>query len=198
MLENGHHNEKELLTRISMGDEGAFAQLVHTYEQLVRSFIKKHVQRSDWLGEIVDDVFLQLWQNRAGITEIQDFNRYLFVLCRNKAINAMKKELREIIRNRNWYQDYQANQPVSRSDKEAHLTLLENAVQTLSERQREVWVMSKVKGLTYEQISNTLHIGKETVKSHLQAANHSIKSHVLKHAGSLLLAGMIISICCEG
>ena len=46
--------------------------------------------------EIVQDVFLKIWQTRDTLSEIQNFKGYLLVVSKNMAINALQKIAREV------------------------------------------------------------------------------------------------------
>ncbi|GAB3424621.1 RNA polymerase sigma-70 factor [Niabella aquatica] len=177
---------------MSQGDEKAFACIVQHYHALVYHFISKHTSRKDWVSEIANDVFMQLWQKRETACSIQDLNRYLFVLCKHQAINVMKRELRETARNREWSLLHKDAMQGLEDEHSAQLQLVEAAISQLSDRQRQIWIMSRYKKLTYEQIAAAMNIGRETVKSHLQSANRVIKFYVLQHADILLYACFFI------
>ena len=70
--------------------------------------------------------------------------------------------------------------------------LMEAAVQQLSERQREIWILHRRQQYTYEEIAGKLGISKETVKTHLQAATKIITDY-LKGREALLLLLMAAS-----
>ncbi|WP_164974137.1 RNA polymerase sigma factor [Filimonas effusa] len=182
-IEQPYHG-KELLRRIAEGDQLAFKQLVQQCNSMVYRFVETHitVKQPELIEEVVYDVFLQLWLTRETLPAILNFENYLFILARNKGFNALKKELGEMARRKHW-----EGGSVAQGDGEQlalenkALGLIDEAIATLSEQQRKVWVMSRRNARTYVQIATELGISRETVKSYLQAANLSIKKYVVNH-----------------
>ena len=90
--------------RIAEGDHPAFRQLVELYNGQVYRFVAARfaVKHPALIEEVVWDVFLQLWLTRETLPELGELENYLFILARNKGLNALKKELRELERRKHW------------------------------------------------------------------------------------------------
>jgi RNA polymerase sigma factor (sigma-70 family) len=175
---------KELLLRIAEGDQPAFRQLVELYNGQVYRFVATRfaVKHPALIEEVVWDVFLQLWLTRETLPELGELENYLFILARNKGLNALKKELRELGRRKYWETGTTPSGDAEQQVLEDKaLDLIDKAVAGLPEQQQKVWVMSRKKAMTYMQIAAELNISRETVKSYLQAANLSIKKYVISH-----------------
>lgn len=175
---------KELLLRIAEGDQPAFRELVVLYNEQVYRFVATRiaVKHPALIEEVVCDVFLQLWLTRDTLPELEAFENYLFILARNKGLNALKKELREFGRRKHWETTAASAEEEERQALEDKaLGLIDEAVAKLPEQQQKVWVMSRRKAMTYVQIAAELNISRETVKSYLQTANLSIKKYVISH-----------------
>jgi RNA polymerase sigma factor (sigma-70 family) len=175
---------KELLLRIAEGDQPAFRQLVELYNGQVYRFVATRfaIKHAALIEEVVWDVFLQLWLTRETLPELGELENYLFILARNKGLNALKKEVRELERRKRWETGTTTSDDAEQlvlEDKA--LDLIDKAVAGLPEQQQKVWVMSRKKAMTYMQIAAELNISRETVKSYLQAANLSIKKYVISH-----------------
>jgi RNA polymerase sigma-70 factor (ECF subfamily) len=172
------------LARVAEGDQPAFRQLVELYNGQVYRFVATRIaiKHPALIEEVVMDVFLQLWLTRETLPELKEFENYLFILARNKGLNALKKELREFGRRKHWEivgtTSGDAEQLVL---EDKALALIDKAVAALPEQQQKVWVMSRKKAMTYMQIAAELNISRETVKSYLQVANLSIKKYVISH-----------------
>ena len=87
--------EKELLVKVSQGDENAFGQLFTLYYNQLGDFIMRIAESRPLAQEIVQDVFLKIWLNRATLAEVESFRAYLFVVARNHAFNCLKQIARE-------------------------------------------------------------------------------------------------------
>ena len=71
------------------------------YNQL-GDFIMRIAESRPLTQEIVQDVFLKIWINRASLSNIESFKAYLFVVARNHAFNCLKQLARERNRKKEW------------------------------------------------------------------------------------------------
>ena len=178
------YDEKELLLRISEDDQQAFARLIDKYSGTLRAFVANYIslKNHNLVDEVVCDVFMQVWLTRETLPSIRHLGNYLFILARNKGLNALKKELREQNRRQHLAAVYSEPDDLQqRLTEDRALGLIDQAVLTLPLQQQRVWILSRKKFLSYAEIASELGISKETVKSYLQTANQSIKKYVLTH-----------------
>jgi RNA polymerase sigma-70 factor (ECF subfamily) len=181
---NENYNEKELLLRISEGDERAFAQLVERFNGTLCAFLSTYIslRHQDLVEEVACDVFMQIWLTRETLPSLSHLGNYLFILARNKGLNALKRELREHKRRHGLTPEVADDIDIhSQFIENRALDLIDEAISSLPAQQKKVWVLSRKQNLTYTQIAAELNISRETVKSYLQAANQSIKKYVLAH-----------------
>ena len=182
------HNEKELLVAVSRGNEQAFCELVDAYSAILHSFIYKHTESRELAEEIVQDIFTQVWLTRETLTEVRNFYTYLYVLCRNRAFNELKKLAREKKRLHQWQQEQEV---ISGGEESGlpyeYLDLVKEAVEQLPAQQKKVWTLSRKDGLTYQQVAEQLQISRETVKSYLKAANTGILKFLTARIGPWII-----------
>ena len=138
--------------------------------------------------EIVQDVFLKIWINRAALMEVTCFRAYLFVVAKNHVFNCLKQMARERTRKQEWIQAvlHQASLP-EEADAPDTGRLLEEAVELLPSQQRKVYTLSRQEGIRQAEIARKLNISHETVKKHMVLALRFLKNHLRTHAGMLLL-----------
>ena len=138
--------------------------------------------------EIVQDVFVKIWVNRAALMQVTHFRAYLFVVARNHAFNCLKQIARERTRKREWIQAvlHQASVP-EEADAADRGHLLEKAVELLPAQQRKVYILSRQEGIRQAEIARKLNISHETVKKHMVLALRFLKNHLRTHAGMLIL-----------
>lgn len=172
------YEEKQLLLRVAEGDEQAFSSLVRLYGPNIHAFLSKMLPESYAINEIANDIFLHLWLKRDSLTQIRNLEAYMFVLSRNHALNVIKKSLREKKRLERWYAE--ANQMDTDPLEHKALDLIDEALANLSPQQRHCWILSRRLGKSYNEIGQELNISRNTVKSHITAANSSMIDYVLK------------------
>lgn len=170
-------DEKLLLSRIAAGDERAFKQLFEEWHQYLATHIFRVTQSRQLAEEIVQDVFLKIWNSRETLGEINNFWTYLLVISRNHALNALQKKAREFKHWEQWVKD-NATETATTDPNTTFYTLIDEAIDQLSPRQKEVYLLHRHQRMTYQQIAAHLNIGRETVKTHLESATRAISKHV--------------------
>ena len=185
--------EQELLQQVAGGNELAFRQIFDAYHHLLGAHIFRLTDSMETAEEIVQDVFIKIWDNREELTEVRNLKAYLFVVSRNQALNALKKSLRE----KKHYQKWQTEQQV-----EEHLDnpeplfndqyhLLDLAINQLPPQQQKVYLLSRHERLKYAEIAMKMNISRETVKKYLQLAVGSISSYLRENTYLLVLLSIL-------
>lgn len=169
--------EGSLLQQVSLGDETAFTQLFHQWQPFLSTHIYRITESKALTEEIVQDVFLKIWQTRETLSEVRNFRNFLLVVSKNHALNVLQKLSREFQNRQEWLRDNEGTEEVH-DHKQAFYSLLDDAIDKLTERQREVYLLHRHQHLTYQQIADRLGIGKESVKTHIELAVKHITRHV--------------------
>jgi RNA polymerase sigma-70 factor (ECF subfamily) len=182
------YEEQDILKEISGGNETAFKKLFNEWQPRLSSFIFKISKSRELTEEIVQDVFLKIWMTRENLENIDNFKAYLFTACKNHALNAVKKNLLELQKLQkielqlNLTEDGFFHESID--DK---FSFIDRAIQSLSDRQKQVYLLSRYEKLTYQEIADRLGIGKESVKTHMKHAIASI-TEIIKNRNLVLLA----------
>jgi len=170
-------DEASLLRKVSVGDEDAFTELFRRWQPFLSTHIYRITESKALTEEIVQDVFLKIWQTRETLSDVQNFKNFLLVVSKNHALNVLKKLAREFQNQEKWLKEYENAEEVH-DHKQAFYSLLDEAIDKLTERQREVFLLHRHQRLTYQQIADRLGIGRESVKTHIELAVKNITSHV--------------------
>ncbi len=163
--------------KVSEGDESAFRELFNYWQPLFSNYIYSITKSKELSAEIVQDVFLKIWLKRETLSQVEHFKAYLFKISRNEALNALRKTMREIKVLEEWERLQRDNSSNIPDDNPLHqqLAIVDEAIEELSDRQKEIYKLHRHERLTYQQIAERLGIGRETVKTHLDNAVSSIK-----------------------
>ena len=172
------YNERELLLKVAKGDESAFRELYLNWQPQLSSFVFRITKSRESASEIVQDVFLKIWLTREALTEIENFKSYLFIISRNHALNAFHKSMREIRQIDQLGKSIRENPNDFDENSQSHLTLVDEAIDHLTDRRREVYLLHRHQKLTYNQIGLQLGISRESVKTHLELAIKSITKYL--------------------
>jgi RNA polymerase sigma-70 factor (ECF subfamily) len=143
--------------------------------------ISKLTKDPEVVQDILQEVFITLWEKRLSLDENKPVANWLFTVSYNKSITWLKNSLRESTRVSFLYGDTQEPDKNESSIREMRLCQIESAVQQLSPQKNKVFVLCKLQGKTYDETAKELKISKHTVKEYLSEAVFNIKEYVKKH-----------------
>lgn len=177
--------EKEIadIQALYGGDARAFDRLYQRYHKAVHANILKLVKAPHLSAEILQDVFVSLWQNRFRIDQTKSLGAWLFVVSYNKSLNAIRNALKESLEYVAEYPEARMVEDSSHEEEEVfeiRMQLLEEAVAELPKRKREVFKMYRYEGRTKEDVADTLGLSPRSVNNYLKDANKLIKDHISK------------------
>ncbi len=171
---------KPILSQVVEGDARAFRKIFDMFSPKVHAFALKLTRSHSLSEEIVQEVFVKIWIGRASLADINYFPSYLYTITRNHTFNVLKKlameqramvslsrELSEIADDGDETAYYQEQRNV-----------FVHALNQLPPQQRLVYSLCHQKGLKYEEVARELNISRLTVKTHMQKALRSIKTHL--------------------
>jgi RNA polymerase sigma-70 factor (ECF subfamily) len=185
--------ETELLQLIADGNEAAFRQLYDQHRDRIYSFSLQLLQREDLAEELVQDVFLKIWTSRAALVDVENIGGFLYTVARNLSLSRLKRIAHE----------QQIVREIGKRSTESNLTddevlhrdyqkLLQEAIANLSAQQRTVYVMSKEKGMSRQEIADELELSPNTVKAHLSAATTALRDWFARHKGEMLALFIVL------
>ncbi|RZJ81857.1 MAG: RNA polymerase sigma-70 factor [Chryseobacterium sp.] len=186
-------NEAELLAKIAQGSERAFTELFEAYYGLLGEYVLKITKSLDVTEEIVQDTFVKIWLKRDDLPHIERFSNYMFILCRNRTMDYLRKQAKEravMAELESGLLDKLADDDLE-NPSEVYRELIDKAVNKLPAQAKRVYVMSRYERLKHEEIASQLGISPETVKKHIQYAVSFIKSDLHSSMDLGLLAIML-------
>lgn len=178
MTDTTRYNESELFQLIAKGDQSAYSRLFQLYEGRVFAVAYKMTKSRETAEEIAQETFLNIWQHRDKLSDVQDASAYLFTIAYNIIFRFLKKVARE----ENLLQELISNaRSVSNSTDETILfrerqAIIDKAIQQLPPQRRLIFVLSRLQGLKHEEIANLLDISPNTVKNQLVIAQKTLRT----------------------
>ncbi len=158
--------------RIAEGDKNAFKLLYDLYWQQVYAVALQWLKSTWKAQDVVQEVFYKIWQRREKITEVRDLKAYLVVMARNEIFSALKSPAHAQISVEKIPDMLTDNSPgpdLTLTLKHAEASILE-AVQNLPPRQQQIFRLTRMEGLSHEEIAQRLGVSKETVSNHATRA----------------------------
>ena len=168
--------------------EQLFGELFKKYEYRLYTLAQKLTKSDIYARDIIQEVFLKLWEQRHHIQAINNMEAWLYRLTENKVIDFLRKaaadnRLKEAI----WRKlpDHFNDTEDLVAEKE-YSQIIQNAINHLPPQRKLIYYLNREKGLNYQEIATELDISKHTVKNQLSTALQSIKSFINKSAGLFL------------
>lgn len=151
-----------------------------TYDRLFR-IAYYYVKHDEWTQEIVLDVFMKLWEQRAKLPEVNNIEDYCFILTKNASLNYLEKENRHATLSADQLPEPsdQADSPEETLISEELFARYVKALDRLPERCREVFVRICEEKQSYAQVADELDISVKTVDAQLQKATTRLKEMLL-------------------
>ena len=173
---------KELQNKISRdGDQHAYAQLYIAYMPYLLRFANSIIKNNELAEEIVSDVFIKVWQNRADMLKVDNLKLYLYVSTKNTALNYLSRHFRKNIIS---LEEISLNTSMSPYNPEQLLITSEavkkiNAeIKKLPPRCRLIFKLVKEDRLRYNEIARLLNISVKTIDNQMAIALKKISSAI--------------------
>lgn len=170
-----HNNEKRL--------EALFSEIFRQHEHKLYALALRLTKSGQLAKDIIQDVFLKLWENRHHIHTINNMEAWLYRLTENKVIDFLRKaaadiRLRNAILNRLQHMTDESEMYVSA--KEYH-QIIQKAIDQLPPQRKLIYQLNKENDMNYQQIADELHISKHTVKNQLFTAVQSVRKFLSRN-----------------
>ena len=180
MSNHPQYNEEDLLSRLGKDDMQAFDELYWKYQKAVYQNVYKLTRDTGITEDIVQEVFIGLWEKRNTIDINRSVAGWLFVSSYNRSINTLKKKLKGSLAYQSLGKE-DTGPAYDQSVADVQLSILEKAITELSPQKRRVFEICKLQGRSYEEAAAEMNISKHTVKEYLSAAVSFIKEYVRQH-----------------
>lgn len=176
MVEKDKIDERELLLALQQGSRQAFEQIYHRFAPRLTVKLIQLVKSEEIAEDLLQDIFIKIWEMRSEIIIDRSFSAFLFTIATNLSYNSFRAATREQVRlaNLNLKENYSHIEEDLEFNETHHL--FEEALSQLTDRQRTVYVMHKLDGKSYKEISGLLQISHSAINQHIQSANRQIRS----------------------
>ncbi|MDO6429613.1 RNA polymerase sigma-70 factor [Flavitalea sp. BT771] len=186
------YTDANLWLRVKNGDQGAFSEIFERYNALLYSHVINKLDDEDEARDIVQDIFVALWEKRGTIHEV-NIAGYLFTAARNKVLNSIrhKKIISKFEKDfKDFAGDHAANNVENSIYKRELEAMIEMEIAALPERMREVFELSRKGCLPHQEIADQLGISKHTVNDHIKASLKILRLKVKMAIVFILLSGI--------
>jgi RNA polymerase sigma-70 factor (ECF subfamily) len=161
--------DRVIINNIKTGDKKAFDSLFCKYYAALCYYAEKILRRQDLAEGIVQELFIRLWENKNAFQVESGIKPYLYSSVKNRCIDEIRKQQ---VRD-NYLKEKQQDPEdllVEKEDKEMQaerLRAVKKAINELPEQRKKIFKMSRLLGLKYNEIAETLDISPKTVENQM-------------------------------
>ncbi len=174
------YEEILLLKRMRDGDHTAFERLYMAHAKLLYWKLLKLLKHPEDADELLQDLFVKVWERREQIDPNQPFNRYLYRIAQRMVVDYYRRMARVRIAHLNIGQtstelDWATDEAILSKETSQ---ILNTAISLLPPQRREAFILCKMDGKSYKEAAEIMQISPNTVHNHLVKAVGSIKAHL--------------------
>lgn len=166
-----------LIHRIQQNNEAAFEEIYHSFHQKAYGFALRYTKNPSSAKEITQQFFIKIWMNKHKLSAEKPLEGQLFMILRNLVIDEMRK-----ITHRKKFTEQVASQiEISIRPTEESILLndlkgqLNVAIESLPNRRKKIFQLSREEGLSYREIAERLTISTKTVEAQMSLALKTLR-----------------------
>jgi len=163
-----------LMLQVREGNAGAFETLVEKHQTRLVSLLNQMVGNRSQAEDLAQEVFMRVYRARERYIPAAKFTTWLYTITQNVASNSLRKSSRR--KEVNLTNSPSGAVPTRRLAAQKEMgQIIEDAVQSLGERQRMAMLLSKYEGMSYQEIATTMELTTQAVKSLLSRARANLR-----------------------
>jgi len=179
------YEDNQLILSLINDEEEAFCSLYAKYKPKIYRFILGFLKSEAVTEDICQDVFTLIWKNRKYLDPNASLQSYLYTISRNRVLNyirdnSQKHFLDDLVLSEAIDSGDDTFEKVSANELEQ---VLQQAINSLTDRQKEVFLLSRNEGFSHQEIALKLGISASTVNEHITNVLKFIQKHLNKHYG---------------
>ena len=168
---------------LKKGKVSALEKIFKLYNKRLYYFINSYTRDKNVSEELVGDVFIKLWNNREKINTSLSINNYLYTIAKNLAIDYISRKKLKIfyIDNINEIEIAHSNEGEQNIVYSETEKIINEALNRLADRKKEIFLLHRIDKLTYKQISSQVGISISAVEKNISSALKSIQKFLEKN-----------------
>ena len=172
--------ENELILLLKQSNQEAFTTLYKKYWKQVYNFSRLYLTSQSVAEEVVQEVFIKVWESRDFMREGDNFKGLLFIITRNLIFNMHRKNLNE-----DFYKmtvlsamenSYDIEEEIDAKNLGEYIDLL---IADLPPRRREIFNLSRKENKSYKEISQLLGVSEKTVENQIGEAPKFLRKNII-------------------
>jgi len=170
-----NNSDKDLIVAVKQNEHDAFKELYLKYFQMLIRFAWYRVHSVDIAKELVQELFIRVWSSRKSLDPEKSIKAYLYKALSNLIINHLKlKSSNDISLDNN--DDYL--EPSKNENIDLQIDI-RNAIDSLPEKMKSVYMLSRYDGFSYDEIAEICNVSKKAVEKRMSKAFVLLRKKIL-------------------
>ncbi|WP_207531717.1 RNA polymerase sigma-70 factor [Desertivirga arenae] len=164
--------DNSLFELLKLNSKQAFDELYNRYWEKLFLYLVRVIKDEEETKDIIQEVFISVWNRRFELENIESINAYLFSSVRFKGLNFLQRESKKsFIIDALLIQSAQEDNSLDslQSVKDIN-SLLDSTIENLPSKMQQVFILSRKEQLSYKEIAERLSISDKTVKKQISNA----------------------------
>lgn len=181
--------DNELIEKLRIGDVEAFDQVYQRYAGKLYAFSLKYLKSKEEAEELVQSVFLKVWENQKNLKKNTSFKSYLFTIAYNEICNLFRRRKYQ----HNFITKIGTENPEASGETEDQIEFqfvleqVDQIIARLPEKQKAVFLKSRQEGKSTKEIADELGLSPGTVDNYISESLKFIRSNLKDKHFSILL-----------
>ena len=172
--------KQQTVERIQRGDKAAFDLVYYAYEARLFAFALKLTHNPDDAKEVVQEVFLKVWERRELLEPQGNFEGFIFTIAKNIVYNKARHRVYEMAYKK--YLSHSADPSASVTEEMLEFRELERLIRSACEElppmRRKVFLLSRMEGFSHNEIAEKLNTSTSNIKNQIYKAMIFLKEHL--------------------
>jgi len=181
-LENSITKEQDLICSLKDGSQKAFDKIYQMYAKRLYAYSIQFTKSAEEAEEIVQDVFVKLWQNREKIRQSETLRSLLFIMAKGLLINAYRSKVNHPVYEEfiHYGEELSVNNTLHKLEYDEFVRKLQNEISKLPLTQQNVIKLSRFNQLSNKEIAEKLSLSEQTIKNQLSLALKALRGTLSK------------------
>ena len=184
--------DTDCIKKMKRGDVDAFQKIYNLYASDLLKFAFHFLKNKEEAEEVVQDIFLKIWDKKVLIDEKHSFKGFVFIIAKRVILNKIRAKVK--VRNVEIASEHNTTKQ-NAQDILAYKELQElsdKAISTLPEKRRIIYTMSRKQGLSNKEIAMHLGISDKTVENQIGLALKNIREYLTKTEYSSVILSLFL------